>query len=65
MQHDNFGNAPHLLAEDDARKIENNEYRRASGEVICEFCGKPYWKHPLVLGALWLNKVCGDDLVHL
>lgn len=65
VQHDNLGNAPHLLTASDAAHLEEGNFRRASGDVVCTVCGKLYYDHPLVIGALWLNRVCGDDLVHL
>lgn len=63
MMHDDWGNCAELLAPADAEKIEAGTWRRASGDVVCETCSKPYYDHERVLGALWLNRVCGDRLV--
>jgi hypothetical protein len=63
-QHDTMGNAPHLLCDEDRVKIDACDFSRAGGECVCS-CGKRYWQHPLVVGALWLNKLCDGSLVHL
>lgn len=65
LQHDDMGNAPHLLSAADTERLEAGDYRRASGDVVCETCGKLYYDHPLLVGALWLNVLCDGDLVHL
>jgi len=48
------------------------EFRRASGDVLCETCGAPYRKHPLArepeaLGfdGPFLNRLCNGELVKL
>lgn len=46
------------------------DMRRASGDVICEPCGREYRKHPSVgpkcsAGAQWLHKLCDGSLVKL
>lgn len=47
------------------------DYRRASGEVICEICNKEYRKHPLDVdnlgynGKPYLNRLCDGSLVKL
>lgn len=64
-QYDDMGNAPHLLSDEDRIKIDNNEMHRASGECICETCGKEYRQHNDVIGALWLTKLCDGTLVKL
>jgi len=58
------------LTEEQENRI-NNSYR-ASGECICDICGKTYYKHkqyaPSGLtndGVPWLNELCNGDLVKL
>lgn len=62
-QHDAFGNAPELLDPKHAAKMES--MYRAGGDVVCQKCGKVYYDHPNVVGALWLIELCNGDLVHL
>ncbi len=45
---------------------------RASGDVVCAICGRPYWRHPLeprLLSGLdnqpWLHQICDGSLAHL
>jgi hypothetical protein len=45
--------------------FENGDYKRASGGVICEECGKDYYHHPELSGARWLTILCDDSLVKL
>ena len=40
-----------------------SDYSRASGDCICEVCGRIYYKHPLYCE--WLNLLCNGTLVHL
>lgn len=65
VQHDHFGNADHLLSEGDRAILDECLWYRAGGDVICEDCQKPYYDHPPVIGALWLQRLCNGDLVHL
>lgn len=64
--HDYLGNAPSLLSPVDYRRIlgPRPTWVRAAGGCICE-CGKEYYDHPPVIGALWLTRLCNDDLVKL
>lgn len=64
VQHDGNGNADHLLSDDDRVKLDECQWYRAGGDCVCE-CGKVYYDHPPVLGALWLQRLCNGDLVHL
>ncbi len=46
------------------------EVFRASGDAICEICGKPYRQHPFTEDRDWngepyLNKACDGRLLHL
>lgn len=47
------------------------DYRRASGDVICEACKQKYRKHPLDMDNLgynnepYLNRLCDGSLVKL
>lgn len=63
--HDENGNAPDLLSGEDRKMIRFSAWSRASGETICHECGQPFWKHPNVIGALWLRRICGNWLVKL
>jgi hypothetical protein len=52
--------------------IEDDDWReeecfRASGEVICDVCGKEYWKHPQVAKAEvpTLVRACDGRLLKL
>jgi hypothetical protein len=42
---------------------------RASGDCVCDVCGKSYYQHPmagpLFEGRQWLHRVCNGDLVKL
>ena len=65
IQHDNNLNAPHLLADEDRAKLEAGEMLRVGGDGICEMCGKVWYDHPVVLGALYLNRACDGTLLKL
>ena len=64
-EHDELGNAPHLLSEEDRKKLDDGKMIRAGGGCICEACGKEYYDHPSVMGALWATKLCDGSLVKL
>ncbi|AXQ68616.1 hypothetical protein HOU00_gp077 [Caulobacter phage CcrPW] len=64
QQHDEMGNAAHLLSPGDAERINQGGYRRVAGGCTCD-CGKLYYDHPPVLGALWLTRLCGGEIVKL
>lgn len=56
----------------DEEEFRLNTAFRASGEVICEHCGKKYYDHNDYLpsgktndGVPWLVELCNGDLVHL
>ncbi len=63
--HDDMGNCPDLLEEQHRLKIENNDWHRASGDVICDQCGNLYYDHKHVVGAIWLVEICSGELVKL
>lgn len=67
VQHDHLGNAPELLAPADAARVnaDRPDWFRASGACVCEACGKLYYDHPPVLGAIWLTRLCDDTFVKL
>ena len=67
VQHDNLGNAEHLLSESDANRLreDNQDWFRSGGDCVCDTCGKLYYDHPPVIGALWLTRLCDDTLVKL
>ncbi len=63
MGYDELGNAPHLLAPQDARAL--CDVPRAGGEAICRHCHVLFRMHPVVQGALWATRTCVDGLVKL
>jgi hypothetical protein len=63
MGYDAWGNAPHLVAPQDA--VALNDVPRASGDVICRHCHVLYRMHPVVQGALWATRTCKDGIVKL
>lgn len=67
MQHDDMGNAPELMPEADRMRVfgEAPDWYRAGGECVCKDCGKLYYDHPAVLGALWLTRLCDNTMVKL
>lgn len=65
IQHDNLGNADHLLSDENRTKLEAGEMIRVGGDAECEICGKIWYDHPVVIGALWLNKACDGRLLKL
>lgn len=65
QQHDSNGNAYHLLSEEDRAKFDAGECRRTDQNCLCEVCGEPWWKHPPVIGALWLTKACNGEHLKL
>ncbi|AXQ69681.1 hypothetical protein HOU03_gp099 [Caulobacter phage CcrSC] len=65
QQHDEWGNNPALLSAEDRSAIDLGAWKRAGHETLCETCDRPYWKHPEVIGALWLHRLCDNTLVKL
>uniref|UniRef100_A0AB74UM69 Uncharacterized protein n=1 Tax=Caulobacter phage BL57 TaxID=3348355 RepID=A0AB74UM69_9VIRU len=65
QQHDEYGNAEHLLSDADYAVILAGTWRRVSGDNLCGHCGKLYYDHPQVIGALWLTRICNGSLVKL
>jgi hypothetical protein len=65
-QHDYLGNAPHLMSPVDRVRVfgDRPDWMRAGGGCLCK-CGKEYYDHPPVVGALWLTRLCDDELVKL
>lgn len=63
FQHDEYGNAPHLLNADDKALIESGAIRRVGGDAECPSCGKTWYKHEQVLGALWLTRGCDTEFL--
>ena len=64
-KHDEWGNCEELLSVDDKKILDNGTWYRSSGDCVCKDCNKKYYDHPLVLGALWLSKLCNGNLVKL
>lgn len=63
--YDDWGNADHLLADADRTALQEGAWTRASGECLCPICAKEYWRHPSVVGCLWLHRICTGWLVKL
>lgn len=64
-EHDDSGNAPHLLSDNDKLKLDSGAVQRVGGGCICSICSKEYYDHPPVLGALWCRRLCDNRLVKL
>lgn|GEM_PF-4255813 len=66
-QHDDMGNAPHLMTPLNRERVfgESQDWMRAAGACLCGVCGKQYNDHPSVLGALWLTELCDGEFVKL
>lgn len=58
QQHDDYGNASHLLSAEDKNLIESGAIRRVGGDAECPVCSRTYYDHDHVLGALWLTRGC-------
>lgn len=54
-----------IPTEEDLKKINDHDMYRASGNVVCDKCGKIYYKHPMIKGYSFLTKLCNGDHVHL
>lgn len=65
QRHDDMGNCPELLSTSDAAKVEAGEWHRAGGDCVCDGCGRLFYDHRPLKGALWLVKLCDDTLVKL
>lgn len=53
-----------------AEQISDVEFRRASGRMVCQQCGRIYYLHPLggplgFDGNMFLNQLCDGTLVKL
>lgn len=65
VQHDSLGNAEHLMPEDERKRVfEDGDFKRVGGGCRCS-CGRLYYDHKPVLGALWLTRLCDDTFVKL
>lgn len=53
---------PRALVED---QINDKGCDRASGDVVCELCGLPYYDHPTVQDHEYLNVTCDWKVVKL
>ena len=62
---DDGGYRPELLAPEILAKIEQGDWRRAGGGVVCTACGKTYSEHRVVVHTGGLKQLCNGDLVHL
>jgi hypothetical protein len=63
-RHDGFGNCRDLLSAADADALDRGDWKRAGGTCACT-CGRSYYDHVRVLGALWLTRLCDGSLVKL
>jgi len=63
--HDDLGNCEALLDPKHKAKLDACDFYRAGGDKQCETCGKVYYDHPNVVGALWLTEICSGELVKL
>lgn len=65
VQHDEMGNAPHLMSEEDRIRVFNTgDWKRAGGGARCS-CNRLYYDHDAVLGAMWLTRLCDGTFVKL
>lgn len=66
IQHDEMGNAPHLMSETDRERVFGGapDWNRAGGGARCS-CGRLYYDHGPVVGAMWLTRLCDDTFVKL
>lgn len=65
VQHDAMGNAPHLMPEEERRRVfDEGDYHRTAGGCFCS-CNRLYYDHSPVLGALWLTRLCDGQFVKL
>jgi hypothetical protein len=60
-----FIEEPERMNKCDSKRVEDGDWRRVGGGVICETCGLEYYDHPSVPGARWLNRLCDGRLVKL
>ena len=50
---------------DKYRIEEMFDWKRASGDCVCEICGFLFYDHHEVPGYPWLRKLCDGELVKL
>lgn len=46
-------------------RLDNDEIRRAGGDVVCNICGKRYIEHPVIEDFEWLHITCNDKIIKL
>jgi hypothetical protein len=49
----------------DQARVEEADWNRASGDVECSYCEKPYYDHATVTGFPWLHRTCDGRFVKL
>lgn len=64
LEHDQFGNAPHLLSGQDRDRINVGDWKRVAGGALC-VCGETANNHYPLTGARWLTRLCNNTLVKL
>lgn len=66
-RHDDLGCAPDLMPPEERERVygESPDFYRTAGACLCGDCGRTYYDHPQVLGALWLVRLCNNDFVKL
>lgn len=65
MQHDDMLNCSELLDPKHKAMLDEGKLVRVGGDAECPVCGEIYYKHPLVVGALWCHEGCRDFLLKL
>jgi len=49
----------------DQARVEACDWQRASGDVDCKHCKRPYYDHATVQGFEWLHRLCDGRFVKL
>lgn len=49
----------------DLARVEAADWQRASGDVACKLCKRPYYDHAIVVGFPWLHRLCDGRFVKL
>jgi hypothetical protein len=49
----------------DQARVEAADWNRASGDVECSHCKRPYYGHATVQGFEWLHRLCDGRFVKL
>lgn len=49
----------------DAVRVEDGDWIRAAGDVLCKTCGYAYREHAPIVGFEWLHMLCNGKIVKL